>query len=112
MRAPQSTQSSSVPRTVVALLLIAGVATAQSTHRVNVDSAGAQANGDCLGSNLWPSISANGQIVAFSNSATNLVPNDTNGKWDVFVHDRISRTTERVSVGASGIEGDANSEAP
>jgi Tol biopolymer transport system component len=119
MNAPRSAISHgvsaamAVASTVVAVvLLMAGSARAQSTHRVNVDSAGTQANGDCLGSNLWPSISANGQIVAFSNSATNLVPNDTNGRWDVFVHDRLTRLTERVSVGTSGAEGDGTSEAP
>ena len=35
-----------------------------------------------------PSISADGRYVAFLSEATNLVPGDTNGIKDVFVHDR------------------------
>jgi uncharacterized repeat protein (TIGR01451 family) len=35
-----------------------------------------------------PSISADGRFVAFSSSASNLVPGDTNDVDDIFVHDR------------------------
>ncbi|OAI41579.1 hypothetical protein AYO38_00675 [bacterium SCGC AG-212-C10] len=48
------------------------------------------------------SISANGRFVGFISEATNLVPGDTNGRADVFVHDRQTKTTERVSVDSSG----------
>jgi Tol biopolymer transport system component len=75
------------------------------TERVSVDSFGAQAD---AGSAL-PSISADGQIVAFESSATNLVAGDTNGFTDVFVHDRSTGVTERVSVDSSGAEGDQKS---
>lgn len=54
------------------------------TERVSVDSLGAQGNDYCTD----PSISADGRLVAFSSLATNLVPNDTNGLTDIFVHDR------------------------
>jgi Ca2+-binding RTX toxin-like protein len=53
------------------------------TRRVSVDSAGGQANGDSFYS---LSISADGRHVAFASDATNLVPDDTNGATDVFVH--------------------------
>ena len=33
----------------------------------------------------WPSISADGQVKAFASEATNLVDNDTNNSWDVFI---------------------------
>jgi hypothetical protein len=75
------------------------------TERVSVDSSGVEGNGDCF----WPSISADGQVVAFSSAATNLVAGDTNHTWDVFVHDRAAGITERVSVGSSGAEGDNTS---
>jgi hypothetical protein len=75
------------------------------TERVSVDSSGGEGNGDCF----WPSISADGQVVAFSSAATNLVAGDTNHTWDVFVHDRATGITERVSVGSSGGEGDNTS---
>jgi len=54
-----------------------------------VDSSGAEGNhrsGD-------PSISADGQSVAFESFASNLVASDTNGTWDVFVHDRCELAT-------------------
>ena len=53
--------------------------------------------------------SADGRYVAFSSAATNLVPNDTNGKWDVFVHDRVALTTERVSVSSAEVQADGDS---
>ncbi len=51
-------------------------------------------------------ISADGRFVAFSSFASNLVAGDTNGTWDVFVHDRQTGTTERVSVASDGTEGE------
>src|SRR6476661_5542479 len=57
-----------------------------------------------LAASRAPSISAHGRWVAFESDATNLVPNDTNGVSDVFVHDNVSGTTERVSVAANGAQ--------
>ncbi|MEG4528987.1 calcium-binding protein [Microcoleus sp. D2_18a_D3] len=54
-----------------------------TTTRVSVDSAGNQGNNGSFS----PSISADGQRVAFSSDATNLVPGDTNNISDVFVSD-------------------------
>jgi Tol biopolymer transport system component len=71
------------------------------TERVSVDSSGAAANGDSGA----PSISADGRFVAFKSFATNLVAGDTNGFADVFVHDRTTGTTERVSVDSAGAQG-------
>jgi Tol biopolymer transport system component len=64
-----------------------------TTTRVSVNSAGAQ--GDRM--SFAPSLSADGRFVAFASLATNLVDDDTNGTSDVFVHDRITDTTSRVS---------------
>jgi hypothetical protein len=61
------------------------------TERVSVDSSGAEADG---GSGAdGQSISADGQVVAFGSSATNLVTGDANGTGDVFVHDRCAPAT-------------------
>jgi outer membrane protein assembly factor BamB len=65
-----------------------------ATERVSIDSAGDEANSDSQN----PVVSANGRFVAFSSAASNLVPGDTNGTFDVFLHDRQTGTTERVSV--------------
>ena len=54
-----------------------------TTARVSVSLAGNQGNSESLA----PSISADGQRVAFSSDATNLVPGDTNNISDVFVSD-------------------------
>jgi Tol biopolymer transport system component len=48
------------------------------------------------------SVSTNGRWVAFASSAKDLVPGDTNGTWDVFVHDLVNGTNLLVSVGAAG----------
>ncbi len=78
------------------------------TERVSVDSAGTEGefNSD------YPSISADGRYVAFESFASNLVPGDTNGKLDIFVHDRLARVTERVSVDSAGVEGNGSSRFP
>jgi Tol biopolymer transport system component len=76
------------------------------TSRVSVRSDGAQANGP----SAIPSISADGRFVTFYSDATNLVSGDTNDQGDVFVHDRQTGTTRRVSVGPNGTQGDVSSQ--
>ena len=83
-------------------------ATAQETTLVSVDSSGAQGSDHSGFYDLSP-ISADGNVVAFTSDASDLVANDNNGYSDVFVHDRTTGTTERVSVDSSGAEGDDNS---
>jgi hypothetical protein len=70
------------------------------TTRVSVNSEGIQANSISDG----PTLSANGRFVAFNSAATNLVPNDTNGTFDAFVHDRRTGETTRVNVASDGTE--------
>ncbi|MCE9594668.1 MAG: hypothetical protein K8S98_10795 [Planctomycetes bacterium] len=75
------------------------------TRRVSVASNGAQATGRSFGAAL----SADGRYVVFQSFAANLVAGDTNGECDVFVRDRVTRSTTRVSVGTGGIEANADS---
>jgi Tol biopolymer transport system component len=70
------------------------------TERVSVGSDGRQANS----SSFWAALSAAGRFVAFTSNASNLVPGDTNGSEDVFVRDRKTGQTERVSLGPNGQE--------
>lgn len=77
-----------------------------TTERVTVDSIGAQGNG--FSNQPW--ISGNGQFVAFNSAASNLVAGDTNGVVDIFVHDRQTDATERVSVDGAG--GQSNGPSP
>lgn len=51
-----------------------------------------------------PSISDDGQRVAFVTSADNVVPGDTNGLVDAFVYDRALDMVARVSISNSGVE--------
>ena len=81
---------------------------AGSTTRVSVDSSGAQADGD----SLYASISADGRYVAFESTATNLVPGDTNAIADLFLHDRQTRVTSRLSTDDSGVQGNGDSMNP
>jgi Tol biopolymer transport system component len=78
------------------------------TMRVSVSSAGTEANGPSRN----PSISADGVMVAFESTASNLVDGDNNGVNDVFVHNRITKQTKRVSVGDAVLNGAAEGIAP
>ena len=71
--------------------------------RVNVDSLGNQGN-DATWYSTTLSTNADGRFVAFSSHATNLVANDTNAEFDVFVHDRQTGMTKRISVDSSGVQ--------
>jgi Tol biopolymer transport system component len=77
----------------------------RKTERVSVGPGGGQGNGESFS----PSLSADGRFVAFQSYATNLVPGDTNNTSDVFVRDRRTSTTERVSVGPGGVQADGTS---
>ncbi len=77
------------------------------TDRISV-AGGAQGNGPSGA----PAISANGRFVAFSSEAANLVPNDSNKVADIFVHDRTTGQTSRVSVNSDGTQGNGRSFAP
>ncbi len=73
---------------------------ANTTTRVSVNSAGVQGNGRSEA----PVLSADGRYVVFGSYATNLVTGDTNNKRDVFLHDRQTGTTTRVSVSSTGAQ--------
>lgn len=75
------------------------------TARVSVSSGGQNA----YGASAYNSISGDGRYVAFASEAPNLVGDDTNTSMDVFVHDRATRTTSRVSVVSGGGQGSAGS---
>ncbi len=87
----------------------------QAFDRVSVASNGAEANG----LSFAPSISADGRWVTFLSLADNLVPGDTAmceegiGRGfnciDIFIHDRQTGTTERISAGAGDLPADNHS---
>jgi Tol biopolymer transport system component len=70
-----------------------------NTTLVSVSASGVGgANDDAVS----PSISSNGQFVAFASKASNVVNGDTNNACDVFVRDVIAGTTRLVSVDVTG----------
>ncbi|HUR28334.1 MAG TPA: calcium-binding protein [Planctomycetota bacterium] len=72
-----------------------------TTTRVSVSSTGGQTN-------FWsyfPSISADGDRIVFDGNASNLVTGDTNVARDVFLHERSTATTTRISVASDGQQG-------
>lgn len=84
----------------LALCSLAPVGRGQITAfaQVDVSSSGVQAN-----SQSWEVyVSGDGRYVAFTSTANNLVPGDTNGQFDAFVRDLWLGTTERVSLGSAG----------
>jgi Tol biopolymer transport system component len=81
----------------------------KKTDRVSVSSS----NGDQSNhASVAPTISGDGRYVAFTSFASNLVPNDSNGEWDVFVHDRVTRVTELVSVDSQERQGGYSRDLP
>lgn len=95
---------------LAAALALAGAALAQSgvTTRVSVGSGGSEGNGV----STFGVLSADARYVAFSSSSDNLVPLDTNGATDVFVHDRQLGLTTLVSRASDGTLADADSSQP
>jgi Tol biopolymer transport system component len=55
-----------------------------------------------FGDSTSPSISANGQLVAFASDVPSLISGDNNNVADVFVWDMTAKTTQRLSVTATG----------
>lgn len=65
----------------------------------------ARANGDSRPN----SVSKTGRFVAYDSGASNLVPGDTNGWYDVFVRDLMRKRSELISVAADGGPADSTS---
>lgn len=78
------------------------VRTVSSTvlQRASLAHDGVEADADVFLSD----ISDDGRYVLMMSWATNLVPNDTNGFADVFLHDRTGGSIERVSLAPDGGE--------
>ena len=78
------------------------------TTRVSVNTEGGDSDGDSFA----PALSADGRYLAFFSEATNLVPNDENDFNDVFLYDRQTGLTTRVSVNTEGGDSNGNSFEP
>lgn len=77
-----------------------------TTIRISVSTAGGQGNGRSYPQAITP----DGRYVAVVSEASNLVPGDTNRLPDVFIHDRVNRTTSRSSVSSGNGQGNGASD--
>jgi hypothetical protein len=75
------------------------------TELVSVSTAGVEGNNDSAA----PAISSDGRYVVFTSYSTNLVSGDANAVRDVFIRDRQTQTTSRISVSSGGVEGNSES---
>lgn len=69
-----------------------------STWRASVTALG----GETDGYSWSPAITPDARFSAFTSSATNLAPGDTNAHDDVYLHDGLSGAVTRVSLGVGG----------
>ena len=91
---------------LLATALSAPVASAAigDVERVSVATNGAEGDGDSTA----PSISHDGNVVAFQSRAGTLVGGDGNGGLDVFTRRRAARNTQRISGGPGVSAGSTN----
>jgi Tol biopolymer transport system component len=78
------------------------------TLRISVATGGGQVTGISVN----PSISDDGNLIAFASTAFDLVPGDANGASDVFVRNLAAGTTTRVSANFTGGDADLGSFVP
>jgi LPXTG-site transpeptidase (sortase) family protein len=103
-----------IPIIIVASALFAGkvvLAATGVTARVSVSSSGAQGNQSVTESDP-PAISADGRYVVFDSYASNMVAGDTNNSGDVFLRDRQTNTTTRISLASDGTQANDESYLP
>jgi Tol biopolymer transport system component len=73
-----------------------------ATRLVSLSSDGTQGNSNSFSA----SISSDGRYVAFTSTASNLVPNDNNRAGDVFLRDLQTNITSLISVDSNGVQGE------
>ncbi|MGH2795048.1 MAG: TolB family protein [Actinomycetota bacterium] len=101
---PEPAQEGENPRELGADIFLHDRSTGR-TERLSVSSSGKQGNNFSWGG----SISAGGRYVVFGSHASNLVNGDTNSRYDVFLRDRLARTTKRISVSSAEHQGNGDS---
>src|SRR5262249_25618012 len=77
---------------------------AAETERVNLSSSAVEADA----ATFRGMVSGDGRYVGFRSRADDLVPDDTNDALDVFVRDRVTGATTRVSVAGDGTQADSS----
>lgn len=83
----------------------------RKTERVSISSNGIQGNEDSS-RRSYVRLSVDGRYVFFSSRSSNLVSGDTNNDNDIFVHDRLTHKTERVTVSSKNAQQNTNNSDP
>src|SRR5258705_221335 len=86
---------------IAAALALVPSVSAQVISRLSVDASGIEVDSAGIQGNLQSrrvALSSDGAFAAFESNSSNLVANDLNNKFDIFVRDRAAGTTRRVSV--------------
>ena len=65
-----------------------------ASERVSISSSGQEADSDS--GDAGPSISADGRFVVFQSEASNLVANDFNGRYDIFLEEFLAILRRQV----------------
>lgn len=71
--------------------------TSKAVNRVSVNTSGAQGNAGSFN----PAISTDGKFVVFASNASNLIASDNTTDADIYLHDRGTGQTSRISSGQS-----------
>ncbi len=76
--------------------------------RVSIGSGTEQANNDSYRAD----ISGDGRFIVFDSTATNLVDSDSNSSRDIFLHDRQTGNTSRLSINSFNVQANNDSIEP
>lgn len=77
-----------------------------TTELVSANTSGAPSNGPCYTAH----VSGDGRYVVFHSHGTNLDGSDANGSTrDIYLRDRTTSTTERITVSSTGVQGNLES---
>ncbi len=79
--------------------------------RISLTSTGGERNQGTESASrvVAPAISGDGNMIAYSTTATNVVPDDKNGMQDVFLYNIQTATVKRISTDKNGVEGNGDS---
>ena len=95
----------------LALATVLGIAPSLHADPGDLDLVTAGQGGAAVGGgtvNIFQAVSADGRYVLFSSASGAVVPNDGNGRTDLFVRDRESGRTVRVNVNTAGVVSNAD----
>jgi hypothetical protein len=91
--------------TVLSVMLSGAAVAAPTTVRVSVASDGAEPDGPSYPEAITP----DGRFIVYLSYATNLVADDTNNLRDIFIHDQVTGSVERVNVASDGKQANGES---